>query len=315
MGKKIETTIGNEKQPVAEPDLNVDASVNKKKGAKAALTELFMKYGKIAVVTHVCLSMFSFAAIYAAVSLGLDVDEILRRFGMEASSHTGAFAIALVLNKVTSPFRLPITIALTPIIANKLGKYQSTQNNDKQQQPSSEKNEILPGESSSQNNNTTDSELKTGHEIKTIDVVAGIIWKDNNNESSSTNNDEFLVQQIQSHKLFAGMWEFPGGKVESGETLQQALQRELNEELNIKVTNAHFWKEHSHYYSEKELSVRLHFFHVTGYEGQPQSMEGQNFLWYNNKTPSSGLENSVKFLEADDSIMKELQDFTKPANW
>ena len=75
----------------------------------------------------------------------------------------------------------------------------------------------------------------------------------------------------------AGLWEFPGGKVEKNESLLHALERELWEELGIQVRHAQPWITRRYTYSH--ANVRLHFFRVTEWEGKPSSRENQGLFW------------------------------------
>ncbi len=123
-----------------------------------------------------------------------------------------------------------------------------------------------------------------------IDVVAGIIWR----------GGEYLAVRRPPGKPMAGFWEFPGGKVEPGETLEQALVRELDEELGIRVQECAFWQSVEHAYPH--LLVRLHFFHVREMDGEPRSREGHELAWV---TPEGG--GDLGFLEADAGIVEELK--------
>lgn len=127
---------------------------------------------------------------------------------------------------------------------------------------------------------------------KFIQVAAGIIWR----------NGSFLACQRPAGKPFAGAWEFPGGKLEAGETPLQALCRELWEELNIRVERASFLQMAEHFYSEKQLLVNLHFFQITAFSGQPQAREKQNICWL---TPQEA--EIDKFLPADAGIIRKLR--------
>ena len=90
---------------------------------------------------------------------------------------------------------------------------------------------------------------------------------------------EVLLAQRPAGKAWAGWWEFPGGKIEVGETVAQALTRELQEELGIEIVQAYSWLTRVHQYPEK--TVRLHFFKVREWRGEPQSLEQQEWCWQN----------------------------------
>ncbi len=87
----------------------------------------------------------------------------------------------------------------------------------------------------------------------------------------------FLLAQRPQGKVYAGYWEFPGGKVEPGETPLQALVRELHEELGIDVTAAYPWLIREFDYEHAD--VRLHFFRVRGWRGELHGREAQAFSW------------------------------------
>jgi 8-oxo-dGTP diphosphatase len=78
-------------------------------------------------------------------------------------------------------------------------------------------------------------------------------------------------------KVYAGYWEFPGGKVEQGETDQQALEREIREELAIEVTACRPWV--TQVYTYPHATVRLQFFIVTAWDGEPQAVEHSGLSW------------------------------------
>lgn len=87
----------------------------------------------------------------------------------------------------------------------------------------------------------------------------------------------FLLAQRPQGKPYPGYWEFPGGKIEPGETAAAALARELKEELDIEVRSATPWITRIHTYTH--ATVRLHFFRVTDWAGEPRGLEGQAHVW------------------------------------
>ncbi|MGE0556773.1 MAG: Nudix family hydrolase [Burkholderiales bacterium] len=101
-----------------------------------------------------------------------------------------------------------------------------------------------------------------------IDVVAAVIQQ---------LDGSFLLAQRPAGKVYAGYWEFPGGKVEDGETPAAALSRELHEELGIDVVTAYPWIIRDFDYPHAD--VRLHFFRVRAWNGEPHGREAQAFAW------------------------------------
>ena len=126
---------------------------------------------------------------------------------------------------------------------------------------------------------------------KWVDVVAGVLL--------APNGDFFLSSRPQG-KPYAGYWEFPGGKLEAGETPYQALVRELDEELGLTVEEATPWlTQHFHY---EHASVRLSFWRVTRWQGQPQAREGQTWAWQ----PAAGALNVAPVLPANTPVFRAL---------
>lgn len=87
----------------------------------------------------------------------------------------------------------------------------------------------------------------------------------------------FLLAQRPVDKIWAGYWEFPGGKLEAGETPEHALRRELREELGVTVQQAWPWITRTFTYPH--ATVRLNFFRVTEWSGELHPHEGQQFAW------------------------------------
>ena len=87
----------------------------------------------------------------------------------------------------------------------------------------------------------------------------------------------FLLTSRPAGKVYAGYWEFPGGKLEAGETVAQALARELHEELGITIGAAHPW--HVELVDYPHARVRLHFCKVFDWHGEFQMREGQAMAW------------------------------------
>lgn len=125
--------------------------------------------------------------------------------------------------------------------------------------------------------------------MNSIDVAAGIIWR----------GGRFLAAKRPEGKARAGFWEFPGGKREAGESMEQALCRELEEELGIVCRDASFWRQVCHRYPDQ--TVNLHFMHVTDFSGEPQSNDGQELRWV---TPAEA--RHLPFLPADVAVLEDI---------
>jgi 8-oxo-dGTP diphosphatase len=88
---------------------------------------------------------------------------------------------------------------------------------------------------------------------------------------------QFLLTSRPPGKVYAGYWEFPGGKVEAGESIEAALRRELQEELGITIAGAEPWK--TEVFDYPHALVKLHFCKVFAWAGELQMREGQQMAW------------------------------------
>lgn len=100
-----------------------------------------------------------------------------------------------------------------------------------------------------------------------IEVVAGVIYKEN----------KFLIAQRNLKKAQGGLWEFPGGKVEKGETYEQALIREIKEEFNADIEIKEYIGENIHHYPEKD--IKLTFYKAKLIGNKIELIEHENYKW------------------------------------
>lgn len=124
-----------------------------------------------------------------------------------------------------------------------------------------------------------------------LQVVIGVIQRA---------GDEYLIQQRPQGKVCAGQWEFPGGKIEPGESSEHALARELEEELGIRVTSCRFLTLITHDYSH--ANVLLNVYLVDEFERTPCSGEGQVIVWN-----SIQVIREMDVLEAVHPVLDELE--------
>jgi len=106
------------------------------------------------------------------------------------------------------------------------------------------------------------------HHSKRVEVAAAVLQRP---------DGSFLLAQRPENKVYAGYWEFPGGKVEPGESAAAALARELHEELAIDVRQVYRWLTRD--YDYEHAAVRLRFFRVTDWSGELHGRENQAFAW------------------------------------
>ena len=122
-----------------------------------------------------------------------------------------------------------------------------------------------------------------------VEVVAALIW----------DNDKFMICQRPEHKARALLWEFVGGKVEHGETKEQALIRECKEELSITIFVGSIFMDVVHEYPD--INVHLTLFNAVIVEGIPQKLEHNDIKWI---TPAE-IPN-YEFCPADEGILKRI---------
>ena len=123
-----------------------------------------------------------------------------------------------------------------------------------------------------------------------VEVVAALIW----------DKDKFLICQRPANKARALLWEFVGGKVEKGETKEEALIRECKEELNIALNVEAVFMEVTHEYPD--ITVHLTIYNATIEKGVPQKIEHNDMKWITvNEIPN------YDFCPADEEILKKLQ--------
>ena len=123
------------------------------------------------------------------------------------------------------------------------------------------------------------------------DVVAALIWE----------GERFLACQRPAKKARALLWEFVGGKVEPGETLEQALLRDCREELDITVEPRDIFMEVIHEYPD--LTVRLTLFNAVIAQGTPKALEHNDIRWI-----TTAEIDSLDFCPADEEILKKLKE-------
>ncbi len=111
----------------------------------------------------------------------------------------------------------------------------------------------------------------------------------------------YLITRRKPGTHLEGLWEFPGGKREPGETLEDCLRREVREELGAKISESVLFQSVRHDYPDK--SVELHFFRCTLEPGSMQLAEGTDLRW----VPAEQL-GSFAFPEADRRLVEALQD-------
>ena len=110
--------------------------------------------------------------------------------------------------------------------------------------------------------------VEPGQNRKLVEVAVGILIRP---------DGDFLLTSRPPGKVYEGYWEFPGGKIEHGETVEQALRRELQEEIGITIGPVHSWKVETVDYPH--ALVRLNFCKVFEWSGELHMHERQTFAW------------------------------------
>ena len=123
-----------------------------------------------------------------------------------------------------------------------------------------------------------------------IDVAAGLVFE----------QGRLLITQRHEASHLGGLWEFPGGKVEHGETFEECLRRELLEELGIDVNVGKLFESISHEYPDRK--VLINFFHCEITFGSPRPLDCQNLEW----VEATELTN-YEFPPADAQLLKRLR--------
>lgn len=127
---------------------------------------------------------------------------------------------------------------------------------------------------------------------KNSDIVVGII---------RSQNCRIFITQRGEHSHLSGFWEFPGGKIEMNETPEDALYRELHEEVGIRIHFPVFLKTVHYSYHDREITMRVYL--VEDWDGDPFGKEGQNNRWV-----LQSLLNVDDFPGANRSIIEMLKD-------
>jgi 8-oxo-dGTP diphosphatase len=107
-----------------------------------------------------------------------------------------------------------------------------------------------------------------GADRKVVDVAVGVLIRP---------NGDFLLTSRPPGKVYEGYWEFPGGKLEQGESVEAALRRELQEEIGVTIAAVHPWKIEMVDYPH--ALVRLNFCKVFEWSGELHMHEGQSYAW------------------------------------
>ena len=122
-----------------------------------------------------------------------------------------------------------------------------------------------------------------------IQVACALIWRDG----------QILLSKRHQSAHQGGLWEFPGGKFETGEDPKSCLNRELEEELGIRLQDAEFMFQIPWDYGDK--AIRLWVYEVFVFEGEPRGLEGQAVQWF-----SADAVKTLQFPKANDAIVRAI---------
>jgi len=125
--------------------------------------------------------------------------------------------------------------------------------------------------------------------LQPVDVAAGLIFR----------YGKLLIAQRHADSHLGGLWEFPGGKREQGETFEQCLVRELREELGVRASVGELFEDLVHVYTGK--TVHLKFFLCQLKAGEPEAIGCASFKWVNKAEL-----NDFRFPAADEQLLKKL---------
>lgn len=128
--------------------------------------------------------------------------------------------------------------------------------------------------------------------LKRIEVAVGIVYNQ---------NGQVLVGQRTVQDQYYQKWEFPGGKLESGEAVEAALAREFVEEVGIRIESSSHFMRLDHDYPDRQ--VRLHIRIIKNFTGEVRAMEGQALKWVSLEELSA-----LDFLQGNQAIIAALQE-------
>ncbi len=136
---------------------------------------------------------------------------------------------------------------------------------------------------------------------KAVRVAVGIIVRSKENHlKASPHSTQFFLTKRLANVHQGDKWEFPGGKLERGETIEQALTRELKEEIAIDALSCQPFVVINHDYGDKKVCLEV--FLVNNYLGEPRAQEGQQQAWF-----TLGELSTLSFPKANIAIIEKLK--------